>query len=65
MPTPVRDDGSTAPVDAKQQAIDTERCEQTRTSEKQRSASTAIALLIVGAPLYFYHWFQIKRDSEL
>src|SRR5687767_9272067 len=32
------------------------QCEEQRVSEKQRSASFAIAMLIVGIPLYTYHW---------
>lgn len=51
---------------AEQQAKDNERnCIEGRTSEKQRSASNAIAMLIVGLPLYFYHWGTIRKDKEV
>jgi hypothetical protein len=36
---------------------------QTR-SNRQSSASNAIAMIIVGAPLYAYHWYIIRRDKE-
>jgi hypothetical protein len=41
------------------------RCIESRTSEKQRSASNAIAMLIVGLPLYGYHWNTIRKDKEV
>src|SRR3989344_5731445 len=37
------------------------QCEEQRTSDKQRQASTALAQLIVGLPLYFYHWMVIRK----
>ncbi|MFH1610643.1 MAG: hypothetical protein ABIA91_02020 [Patescibacteria group bacterium] len=29
---------------------------------RQRQASTAISLILVGLPLWLFHWFTIKRD---
>lgn len=34
------------------------------TASRQRTASTAISMLIVGLPLYFYHWRVIKKETE-
>lgn len=34
------------------------------TSSRQRQASTAVAMILVGAPLYLYHWMVIKRDRR-
>lgn len=31
---------------------------------RQRQASTAISMIIVGLPLYLYHWAVIKRDRK-
>lgn len=31
--------------------------------QRQRQASTAIAMLIVGFPLYKYHWKLIKKEK--
>lgn len=36
---------------------------QTRSS-RQSTASNAIAMIIVGAPLYAYHWYIIRKDKE-
>lgn len=36
--------------------------EQTKRS-RQQQASTAIAMLIVGIPLYKYHWRLIKKEN--
>lgn len=36
---------------------------QTR-SNRERTASNALAMIIVGIPLYYYHWRIIKKDKE-
>ncbi len=33
------------------------------TSRRHREASTNLALIIIGLPLYLYHWFLIKKES--
>lgn len=33
-------------------------------SRRQRDAAGAIALLLVGLPLYFYHWQLIRRERQ-
>ena len=35
-----------------------------RTSQRQRDAAESLAMLIVGLPLYFYHWSVIKKDKK-
>lgn len=39
--------------------------EKQRRSNRQREAAESIAFILVGVPLYFYHWRVIKRDKEL
>lgn len=34
-------------------------------SSRQQTASWALALIIVGLPLYLYHWLIIKRETKL
>lgn len=34
------------------------------TRNRQRQASNAIAMLLVGIPLYKYHWSTIKREAS-
>lgn len=33
-------------------------------SSRQREAAGALSFLIVGLPLYLYHWMVIKRDKK-
>ncbi|MBI2591072.1 MAG: hypothetical protein HYW34_00095 [Candidatus Brennerbacteria bacterium] len=35
-----------------------------RSSQRQREAAEALAFIIVGAPLYWYHWRIVKKDKE-
>lgn len=34
------------------------------TSERHRDAATNLALILVGLPLYLYHWSVIKRETK-
>jgi len=33
-------------------------------AQKQRDAANAIATIVVGLPLYSYHWGQIKKSKD-
>lgn len=33
-------------------------------SNREREAAEAIGMILVGAPLYFYHWRVIRKDKE-
>ncbi len=35
-----------------------------RTSQRQRDAAESLATMIVGAPLFLYHWNRIKKDQK-
>lgn len=35
-----------------------------QSTNRQREAAEALAFIIVGAPLYLYHWSVIKKDKE-
>lgn len=37
--------------------------EQNRLAQKQRQASSAIAMIVVGFPLYLYHWQTLKKEK--
>lgn len=32
--------------------------------QRQRQASTALAMMIIGLPLYKYHWLLIKKEKK-
>ena len=38
--------------------------EKQRKSNRQREAAESIAFVLVGVPLYFYHWRVIKKDKQ-
>src|SRR3989344_9378333 len=48
-------------VEPSQEEIDAYEAKQ-RTSNRQREAAEAIAMILVGAPLYFYHWRVVQKD---
>lgn len=33
-------------------------------SRRQRTASSALAMILIGLPLYLYHWMLIRRESR-
>ena len=35
-----------------------------RTANRQREAAESLAMIIVGLPLYLYHWRMVKKDKE-
>lgn len=41
------------------------RCEEQRTADRQRQASTATAQIIIGLPLYLYHWNRIRKENQV
>lgn len=64
--TPVLDkDGSSVARTQAQIDQDKKNCEEQQTANRQSQASNAIAMLIVGIPLYAYHWMVIRRDKEI
>jgi len=34
------------------------------TAQRQRTASTSLSLILVGLPLYFFHWRLIRKSSR-
>lgn len=40
-----------------------ERNAQEQTSRRQRDAANSIAFLLVGAPVWYYHWNRVKEDK--
>ncbi|MBI2607646.1 MAG: hypothetical protein HYW51_02355 [Candidatus Doudnabacteria bacterium] len=50
---------------AAKEAKEEERQRQQRTSDRQRQASNAVAQLIVGLPLFVYHWRLIQKEGQV
>ncbi len=49
-----------------QEPVEIQKARQQRDIEHQRQREfiTAFSMLVVGAPLYFYHWRLIKKESK-
>ncbi len=54
-------DGKTVEVDEEKEKA---RQEKESQRQRQRELSGAISMLIVGLPLYAYHWITIQKESK-
>jgi hypothetical protein len=54
---------STEDAKLRQQKLQEANAENNK-RQKQRTASESIAMIMVGTPLYFYHWKLIKKESN-
>lgn len=54
---------TTATIQPTQEEIDAYNAKQRR-SQRQRDAANALAMLIVGIPLYGYHWQILKKERD-
>jgi hypothetical protein len=52
---------STEPTDAQMKAYQ----DQETKSQRESTAANALAMIIVGIPLYLYHWRVIRKDKEV
>ena len=62
-------DYSTAPVkEGEPRQLSTEDCEKQRAEERsarrQSDAARSIAFVLVGAPVWLYHWNKIKDERD-
>lgn len=66
---PLKENGTTGQTQEeldRQRAEDEQYCrEVTRPAQKQSQASLAIAQLIVGVPLFGYHWMLIRKEGQV
>ncbi len=42
-----------------------QRNEIEQSNQRKRQLSTSLSMILVGIPLYLYHWKTIKRESKL
>lgn len=48
-----------------EEVAEQKRMQETETQrQRQRQASTALSMLLVGIPLYKYHWNLIQKESK-
>jgi hypothetical protein len=64
MMAPVAPDGKTPAIAQPSQSdVDAYQNKQVA-SQRERDAADSLAMIIVGIPLYLYHWGVIKKDKE-
>lgn len=55
--------------DGKPIAVDEERMKEQQNTEqkrsRQRDLAQAVAMIIVGSPVYLYHWKTIRKEATL
>ncbi|MBP9818143.1 hypothetical protein KBC75_05370 [Candidatus Shapirobacteria bacterium] len=54
-------DGTMTEIETQQQAEERQRTDIGR--QRQRDLSNAVAMVLVGAPLYLYHWKTIQKEN--
>ena len=64
-PMTVDKNGSTVEQTPAQKDAQLKQCEEQRSANKQSQAANAVAMLIVGLPLYAYHWYRIKKENQV
>ncbi len=70
VPTPVVGGVAIVPVDAnsaefKQCLVDEEeRQKKQQSNDRRRNIAEALAMMILGAPIWLYHWHVIQRDNS-
>ncbi|MGE5297695.1 MAG: hypothetical protein ACM3KM_00855 [Acidobacteriaceae bacterium] len=61
--------GDTNALSAGEQAQQQAQCEQqdriSRQSNRERQASTAVAMMIVGIPVFLFHWKKIQKENRI
>lgn len=62
MPTPVTIDGKTANPSKEEQDAQKKANEEENTRQRQREVAESVAMILVGTPLYLYHWLTIKKE---
>lgn len=61
-PVPVREGEQS--IQMSKEECEKQQAEQ-RTARKQGEAARSIAFILVGIPVYLYHWRKIKNDQEV
>lgn len=41
------------------------QCEEEKTARRQADAARSIAFIVVGAPVWFYHWGKVKQEKDV
>lgn len=59
----------TVPVEGGKPAISVEesrkRNEEEASNQRKRQMSNSLAMILIGAPVYLYHWKTIKKEAQI
>ncbi len=64
QPKQLNSEGKEIKISEEDIKIQNEYQERENKRNRQRQVSTAIAMILVGVPLYFYHWNTIKKENK-
>jgi hypothetical protein len=65
IPVSIDKVGKTTELTAEQKIAQQNQCNEQRISNQQNQISTSVAMIIVGLPLYFYHWIKINKENQI
>ncbi len=61
-PKPAMLNGEPAKCTPEEEALQKQQNDDNRSAQKQRDASQALSLLLISAPVWFFHWRLAKRE---
>lgn len=61
--TEVAPDGASKTGVPCNEAEQKKRAEENRVAQKQRDASNALAMIIVGTPVFYFHWRLARKEA--
>jgi hypothetical protein len=64
-PASVDKNGNSVGLTQQQKDEQAKQCQEQQTAQRQSQAAQAIAMLIVGAPLYLYNWMIIRKENQV
>lgn len=59
---PVKVDGAQQPCTAEEEAAQKKLNDDMRAAQKQRQASTAIAMIVIASPVWYFHWNLARKE---
>ncbi len=59
---PVMEGESKVPASECNEKEQRERAEESRAAQRQREAANAVAMILVGAPVFYFHWRLARKE---
>lgn len=61
---PLKEGEEAKQLSTEEKDVRRKECEEERTARRQSDAARSIAFILVGTPVYFYHWNKVKEERE-